>query len=1630
MTLKLRWLFILLFTASFTYAQSGLLHNEWIDYNKTYYKFKVMGFGLDTNNIPIRTGIVRIPYATLAGAGLSNVPAEQFQLWRDGEQVPVWVSKPTGTLGATDYIEFFGEINSGRLDGEMYRNPDYQLHNKWSFQTDTASYFLTVNSASSNLRYTDAANNASANTLPADSFFMYTMGRYFRNISNGFYASLGQNLYSSSYDKGEGFVSRAVRPVGGGCGSATLPQIFVRLYPFLNGPDATIRVNAVGDMQNSRTFRVDLNGDSIATYQMDYINYVKAEEQVSASKLSSGSASFAIVNKSPQLCDEMRVGMIEITYPRRFHFDYKSVFSFTLDSSSVGRYLAITGFNHGGVAPVLYDYANNKRYIGDITTPDTVKILLGPSAQPYQLVLTTQNGSYYKAIASLNTRNFIDYGSAANQGDYLIISNPLIYGTGTANYVEQYRQYRSSAVGGGYNAKVIDIEQLTDQFAWGVKKHPLSIKNFLKYAKQTFATAPKFVFLIGKGVTYNDYRTNESNALADQLNLVPTWGNPASDNLLSSASNVNATPDIPIGRLSAVSAQEVGEYLAKVKQHDSAQRATVYSLDAKGWMKNVLQIAGANDIGLGNQLDGYLNNYKSIISDTSFGARVIDFSKTANPAGYTEAVASFKNNYENGASLITYFGHSSATSLDFNLDNPNTYNNFFKYPVFIANGCSAGNHFTFETNRMNGTSTISEKFILAPQRGAIGYLASTHYGVINYLDLYTKDFYKAMGQTKYNKPVGEVVKEAIRSSLASTGLNDYYSRVHAEQYAFHGDPAIMINSASQPDYVMEPTQIQVSPSFISTGDSTFFVKVRVNNIGKAVNDSVTLKVQRQIPNGNIYTLLTKTFPSINLIDSVTLEVPIVGDRDKGSNTIIAAVDYNNAVPELTETNNSASTQFTISEDEIRPVFPYKYTIIDQPNIKPAASTVNPLGLSKQYQFELDTTALFNSPAKISVGAISTGGVIEFDPGINYTPDLTYYWRVSSVSADPHWISSSFVYKPGVSGFEQSHLYQHLQSSLTRLSLDSTTRSYKFQDKLHNLFITNSIYPTSGTEDGHFSVSVDGTTSIRSACAGSSVIFNLFDSLTFQPKLNTTQPFNSAAVCAAGREYNFEYQYRTAATRKNAMDFIDAIPNGTFVSVRLVLDAPYNSWAANWAADTTLYGSGNSLYHRLKKHGFTSIDSFYYARTWAFVFRKGDTTFTPRFVLSQGVYDRINLSVKCVTPNTDGYITSPVFGPAKQWKSINWAGYSNEAGNDVTSVDVYGIKADKTDTLLYTLDTANQTFNIAALSPADYPFLRLKLNNKDSVTATPYQMTKWNITYNPAPEGALAPNLYLDIPDTVTMFTNPGPNGARLHVGVAFKNVSKADFAPLALKVVLFDTTESPYEIPVDNLRALPAGDSLHIDLDIDVSFLQGKYNLYLEVNPNGQQAEQYRFNNILYKYVYIDNGRTLPVAVDFKARLTGDKVTATWNVSQDIKVRSYEVEHGLNPTLFRRIGSIAAVGSAGAQAYSLDHLEPAKGKNYYRLKMLNKDGSFEYSPVRVVELNALPTVSVYPNPVKDRFTVAVTGTAGKPVTGRVVDPFGRTVKQLVIGEATVVNSAGWPAGVYLMQIDLPEGRKTMKIQKQ
>src|ERR1700744_4250995 len=77
--------------------------NSWINYNNVYAKFKVY-----------KEGIYRITKAQLTAANMASATGNQLAVFREGQEVPIYVSA-TGALGANDYIEFYATKSNSKM---------------------------------------------------------------------------------------------------------------------------------------------------------------------------------------------------------------------------------------------------------------------------------------------------------------------------------------------------------------------------------------------------------------------------------------------------------------------------------------------------------------------------------------------------------------------------------------------------------------------------------------------------------------------------------------------------------------------------------------------------------------------------------------------------------------------------------------------------------------------------------------------------------------------------------------------------------------------------------------------------------------------------------------------------------------------------------------------------------------------------------------------------------------------------------------------------------------------------------------------------------------------------------------------------------------------------------------------------------------------------------------------------------------------------------------------------------------------------------------------------------------------------------------------------------------------------
>jgi hypothetical protein len=170
----------------------------------------------------------------------------------------------------------------------------------------------------------------------------------------------------------------------------------------------------------------------------------------------------------------------------------------------------------------------------------------------------------------------------------------------------------------------------------------------------------------------------------------------------------------------------------------------------------------------------------------------------------------------------------------------------------------------------------------------------------------------------------------------------------------------------------------------------------------------------------------------------------------------------------------------------------------------------------------------------------------------------------------------------------------------------------------------------------------------------------------------------------------------------------------------------------------------------------------------------------------------------------------------------------------------------------------------------------------------------------------------------------------------------------------------------------------------------------------------------------------LPVIMrSFSAQRKGNTAVLNWGTSSEINTNGFEVQW-LGPNGYTTVGSVAAANSATGSSYSFVHDNTAKAVSLYRLKVVDRNGSFSYSEVRSVKgLGASTGFTVFPNPSSGNAKVMLSDvTDGTQVL--LIDNTGRTLKTVTLNNSNTVDLNGLQRGIYLIKVSTPDGGATVK----
>ncbi len=163
-----------------------------------------------------------------------------------------------------------------------------------------------------------------------------------------------------------------------------------------------------------------------------------------------------------------------------------------------------------------------------------------------------------------------------------------------------------------------------------------------------------------------------------------------------------------------------------------------------------------------------------------------------------------------------------------------------------------------------------------------------------------------------------------------------------------------------------------------------------------------------------------------------------------------------------------------------------------------------------------------------------------------------------------------------------------------------------------------------------------------------------------------------------------------------------------------------------------------------------------------------------------------------------------------------------------------------------------------------------------------------------------------------------------------------------------------------------------------------------------------------------------------KATALGDRVNLQWETLSEQNSHYFGVERSLDQATWKEVGQVLAAGtSQEVRHYQLVDEPGENGTWYYRLRQVDLDGSFHYSPQVAASIEQID-LSLYPNPVQDKLRVDATG----EWTLTLLDLNGRVIRQITGADREVVDVRDLSAGQYWAEFKGESGSRTIPLRKE
>lgn len=177
----------------------------------------------------------------------------------------------------------------------------------------------------------------------------------------------------------------------------------------------------------------------------------------------------------------------------------------------------------------------------------------------------------------------------------------------------------------------------------------------------------------------------------------------------------------------------------------------------------------------------------------------------------------------------------------------------------------------------------------------------------------------------------------------------------------------------------------------------------------------------------------------------------------------------------------------------------------------------------------------------------------------------------------------------------------------------------------------------------------------------------------------------------------------------------------------------------------------------------------------------------------------------------------------------------------------------------------------------------------------------------------------------------------------------------------------------------------------------------------------------------------LPVElVSFTGTNIGDRNRLDWVTATEINTQKFVVEKSVDALNWVYLGERPAAGNSNImRSYELFDNLPVVGTNYYRLKIIDLDGTFKYSNIVIIKNKDFVSsgiIGAYPNPTTGDITILISSSSDYKSSVKVIDILGKIVQSFEINISSGINMptfnfSALSAAPYIISINDDTGKE-------